>query len=369
MADQNEDSMEDRTETATAFRREEFRKQGIVAQSREVLSVIIFIASGFGLYLASANILAEFGSYSRSVFQFGPIEPFTPKLVHEWLIKGLTSWFVMVGPMFAVVMVAALVASVAQVGFFVSSETLSPNWNRINPVQGFGRLFSMNSAAEAAKSLIKMAVVFFVAWLFLKERALSVGNYFQKSVPELTVLLLKDLARLFFTVAAALGCFAAMDYLYQRFRVEKQMRMSKREVKEEYKMREGDPMIKARIRNIQRRILRRRMMEAVPKADVVVTNPTHFAVALKYDHNEMRAPRVVAKGVDFLALKIRELAKSSGVPIVENKPLARALYAQIPIGKQITQDLYGAVAQVLSYVYRVKGKSAEAMSDRAGANA
>ncbi len=355
MAGASDESQDDRTETATSFRREEFRKQGIVAQSREVLTVILFVSVGAALYLLGGHFLRQFTELSMPSFQFSAIEIWTPKIAHEWLVRCVVAWITMVAPLFGVVVVAALLGGVVQVGFHMTAEPLSPNWDRINPVKGFQRLFSLDSATEALKAFVKMAVVFGVAWSFFKSRAATAGHYFQRSVPELSTLLLGDLARLFFTIAAALGAFAALDYFYQRYRIEKQMRMTKREVKEEYKLREGDPMIKSRIRSAQRRIARRRMMEAIPKADVVVTNPTHYAVALKYEQGKHEAPRVVAKGVDFLALRIRELAKSANVPIVENKPLARALYKQIPIGKQITKDLYTAVAQVLSYVYRVRG--------------
>ncbi len=365
MAGSFEESQEDRTENATAFRREEMRKQGVVAQSKEVLSVLLFFASGSALYFLMKTMLSEFGVVATRSFQFSRIENFTPKSLHELAISSIWSWGTMVLPLFAVTILAGVVGGVAQVGFHITTEPLTPNWDRINPVKGFQRLFSLDSVTEAAKAIVKMVLVFAVTWFFLKERALVAGGYFSRSVPELSVLLLSDLARLFFLLAFSLAGFAALDYFYQRYKIDKRLKMSRREIKEEYKLREGDPLIKSRIRNAQRRIARRRMMEAVPKADVVITNPTHFAVAIAYDPKKMNAPRVVAKGVDFLALKIRELAKQSGVPIVENKPLARTLYAQIAVGKTITEDLYTAVAQVLSYVYRLKGLS----SSMVGANA
>jgi flagellar biosynthesis protein FlhB len=360
MAGAFDESQEDRTETATAFRREEMRKQGVVAQSKEVLSVILFFSSGLAMYFVLGNLLVQFKELSHTFFEFKTIEVLTTKSVHELLIKGLTSWGVLMGPLFAVVMVAGFIGGVIQVGFTISTDPLTPNWERINPIKGFQRLFSLDALTEALKALIKMAIVFGVTWVFLKGRAFSVGNYFQKSVPELTSLIVSDLARLFFILVFSLACFAAIDFFYQRYRIEKQMKMSRREIKDEYKLREGDPLIKSRMRSAQRKIARRRMMEAVPKADVIITNPTHFSVAIQYDPKKMKAPRVVAKGVDFLALRIRELAKASGVPIVENRPLARALYKQIPVGKPITEDLYTAVAQVLSYVYRLKGISSMA---------
>ncbi len=351
----SESAQEDRTEAATSFRREEFRKQGIVAQSRELMSVVLFLAAGTALFFMAGSIVTGFRELTTVTWKFESIEIMTPQRMQEWVIRAMTSWATMVAPMFGVVMVAAFACGVAQVGFHISTETLSPNWDRVNPLKGAKRLFSLDAVMEAAKATIKMLVVGGVAWVFLKQRAFIVGNYFTKSVPELSVLILGELSRLFFLLAAALGAFAAADFFYQRYKIEKQMRMTKQEIKEEYKLREGDPMVKQRVRAAQRKIARRRMMEAVPKADVIITNPTHYAVALQYDPKKMRSPKVVAKGVDFLALKIRELAKSSGVPIVENRPLARALYAQVPVGKGITEDLYTAVAQVLTYVYRLKG--------------
>lgn len=365
MAGSFDESQEDRTENATAFRREEMRKQGVVAQSKEVLSVLLFFATGSAMYFLVKNIFSEFGEVATRSFRFTSIEVFTPKTLHETVVRSIWSWGTMVLPLFAVAMVAGVVGGVAQVGFHIATDPLTPNWDRLNPVKGFKRLFSLDSVTEAAKAMVKITLVFTVAWFFLKERALVAGGYFQRSVPELSVLILADLGRLFFLLAFSLACFAAADYFYQRYKINKQLKMSRREIKDEYKLREGDPLIKSRIRNAQRRIARRRMMEAVPKADVVITNPTHYAVAIQYDPKKMHAPRVVAKGVDYLALKIRELAKQSGVPIVENKPLARTLYAEIAIGKGITEDLYTAVAQVLSYVYRLKGMSSAMLGAQA----
>jgi flagellar biosynthetic protein FlhB len=307
----------------------------VVAQSKEVLSVLLFFSTGAAMYFICQTVLREFGEVARRFFRFGPIETMTAKSLHETIVSCLLSWATMVVPLFVVAMVAGFVGGVAQVGFHMTTEPLNPNWDRINPVRGFQRLFSLDSVTEAIKALVKMGIVFTVTWFFLKSRAFSAGNYFQQSVPEVSAHLLSDLARLFFLLAFSLSVFAALDYLYQRYKTNKQMRMSRREIKEEYKLREGDPFIKSRIRNAQRRIARRRMMEAIPKADVVVTNPTHYAVAIQYDPKKMQAPRVVAKGMDFLALRIRELAKQSGVPIVENKPLARSLYSKIPVGKAI----------------------------------
>lgn len=360
MAQGFEESQEDRTETATSFRREEFRKQGVVAQSREVLSVALFLVAGGTLSSLASGILTHFSTYADKTFRFGAIVPLDTKNAQEILLSGLSTWGLMVWPLLAAVVVAGLVGGVSQVGFHISTEPLTPNFDRINPVKGFQRLLSLDSAIEALKAFIKMLLIFGVSWVFLKQRAFEAGHYFNKSVAEVTPLILGDVMRLFFIIAGVLAVFAAGDFFYQRYRIEKQMRMTKREVKEEYKLREGDPLMKSRIRNVQRRLARRRMLEAVPKADVIVTNPTHYSIAIQYDPERMNAPRVVAKGVDFLALKIREIAKGAGVPLVENKLLARTLYRQIPVGKTITKDLYAAVAQVLSYVYRLRARTSSA---------
>ncbi len=208
---------------------------------------------------------------------------------------------------------------------------------------------------EAFKALIKVSLIGFIAYKFLSNHLVDSGNFFQLGVGEGIASTLSQLSTLFFTIVASLGILAGLDYFYQRYQLEKQMKMTRREAKEEFKLREGDPLIKSRIKSIQRKLASRRMMDAVPKADVVVTNPTHFAVALKYDATLMPAPKVIAKGAGLVALKIKELAKFHQVPVVENKPLARTLFKQMEVGEYIPKELYKAVAQVLSYVYRLKG--------------
>ncbi len=198
-----------------------------------------------------------------------------------------------------------------------------------------------------------------------KGQALTIGAYFQHSVYEIAVLTLKSAGKLGLLIVLAMSVMAALDFAWQKFQLEKKMRMTKREAKEEFKLREGDPLIKHRIRTIQRRIASRRMMENIPKADVIVTNPTHLAVALQYDGKTMRAPKVTAKGAGVIAEKIKELARANGVPIVENKPLARTMYKELEIGESIPKELYRAVAEVLSYVYKLKGVNGAGRSQEA----
>ena len=208
---------------------------------------------------------------------------------------------------------------------------------------------------EAVKAMFKLTIAGFVIWNFLRTQAPSAGMYFQKGVAESTILTLGLVAKMFFTLVLSLALWESGITRFNGTAVESGMKMTRREAKDEYKLREGDPLIKSRIRQLQRRMASRRMMEAVPKADVIVTNPTHLAVALKYDAETMAAPKVTAKGADLVAKKIRELAQKHGVPLVENKPLARTLYKEIEIGHSVPRELYKAVAEVLAYVYRLRG--------------
>ncbi len=355
MADASENSAEERNQPATAFRREEFRKRGQVAMSRELLSVFVLGSVGIALYLMSSRLLVEFSSLSARFFTFGPFQPMDKNTLIQLGGESLISWGWMVGPIFLVALVVGVLISAAQAGLYVTWEPLSPNWERLNPVSGFKRLFSSKGFVEAFKAMLKMGIAFAILWSFLETQANGVGAFLSQDVAEITASTLGSVGRLFFTILAALLVLAAADYGFQRWTLEKEMRMTRQETKEEFKLREGDPLIKSRIRGLQRRLASRRMMEDVPKADVIVTNPTHFAIALRYDRDNMPAPKVVAKGAGIIAQKIKELGRSKGVPIVENKPLARALFKQLDIGHYVPRDLFKAVAEVLAYVYRLRG--------------
>jgi len=351
---------EERTESPSQYRREEFRRQGTVAMSRELLSVIMLLAVGAAIYFAGATMLQNFGGLTQIFFKFQPglgLEKAQLLDLRAPVLRAL-AWMVL--PIFGVAVVSGIVACAAQVGFFVTWEPLTPKWERLDPVAGFQRVFSGKGAIEGVKAILKMLLGGSVVWWFFRGQAEGISLLYQKGVGEGTEILFVLVRKLFFSLVGAFSVIAALDYLYQRFQLEKQMKMTRREAKEEFKLREGDPLIKQRIRSIQRRMASRRMMEAVPKADVVVTNPTHLAVALKYDTETMSAPRVVAKGAGEIAKKIRELARKSGVPLVENKPLARTMYKELEIGQSIPKELYKAVAEVLAYVYRLRGMGARA---------
>jgi len=349
-----EGSDEERTETASAFRREEFRKKGSVAVSRELLSVALMFAVVATLYFSVNGIFREFGGLIEKFFKFGNGGDFSKQEFLRIKNDMGISFFWMVTPVFVVAMIAGILTSAAQVGFYITWEPLTPNWDRINPVSGLQRLCSSKGLVEALKAVLKIVVVGWVAWKFCLSHSEVVSGLLGKTPGEEAILVLQILGKLFLTLVSACVVIAAADYGFQKYFLEKQMRMTRREMKEEFKLREGDPLIKSRIRGIQKRIAGRRMMEDVPKAAVIVTNPTHLAVALQYEEG-MAAPKVIAKGAGFIADKIRELAKTNGIPIVENKPLARTLFKNIKIGHSIPKDLYKAVAEVLAYVFKLKG--------------
>ncbi len=352
-----ESNTDERTEQATAHRREEFRKQGKVALSRELVSVAMLLLVGGALYYSGAHLFEQFGALTKQFFRFEKLANFGKNDLVTYTQIVVKSWAWACAPIFAVGMLTAFAAAAAQVGFYVTWEPLVPNWDRINPVTGMGRILSGKSVLEAAKGLVKLAVGGWLLWTFMKGLEPVIGTLFRRDVSEGLLLSVQLVGKMFLWLVASFSALAILDYGYQRWSLEKEMKMSRREAKEEFKLREGDPLVKARVRSVQRRIANKRMMDAIPKADVVVTNPTHFAVALKYDPSEMAAPKVVAKGADLIAKKIRELAKEHRIPIVENKPLARTLFREIEVGGFVPRELYKAVAEVLSYVYRLKAQA------------
>jgi len=350
-----EGSDEDKTEPATVYRREEFRKQGTVALSREVISVAILLGATGVLTFSTNIVFKEFSNLISVFFGFGRGAETNKSDLLILITKSLTSFFVMVGPVFVGVLTMAFIACVAQVGFYITWEPLSPNWERLNPLSGLQRILSSKGLVEAIKSVLKMTLIGWVVWKFGFSQKDNLSLLLTKGPGEEAILILAMLSKFIFMMIAAYSVVAIADFAFQKYSVEKQMRMTRREVKEEFKLREGDPLIKSRIKSIQRRIAGRRMMDEVPKATVIVTNPTHLAVALLYQEG-MVAPKVIAKGAGLIADKIRELAKTASVPIVENKPLARTLFKNIKIGHSIPKELYKAVAEVLAYVFKLKGK-------------
>jgi len=345
----------ERTEEPTAQRREDFRKQGQVAQTKELATVLMLFACAMLIWLMGRYFCEQISQvFTRSYGDFILTAARNGDYREAMIFAGQKTAFIIL-PIFGLVFVIGIASTLFQVGFLTTSEPISPNLEKINPLNGFKKVFSLNALIEGGKALIKVAIVGGVAYSILKKELVHAPFLINLSIPDLSRYFSDISFRLIFSVAVAMGILALFDYGFQRWELEKRMRMTKQEIKEEVKTREGDPQIKARIRRIQRELANKRMMTQVPKADVIITNPTHIAVALKYDAN-LPAPQVVAKGAGAIAEKIKELAREHAIPIVENKPLARTIFKTLKIGQVIPRELFNAVAEVLAYVYKLKKK-------------
>lgn len=348
----------EKTETATAKKRKDARQKGQVMKSAEIVTALVLLAAFFMLKICGGLIYGGITRFSRHILvEYAPsFGDLTARAMLGLYLDAGIAFLLSAGPVMAVAGAVAFAANAAQVGFQFTAEPLRFKPDRLNPVAGFKRMFSSRSLFNLLKSSVKVLIVGYVAYSFINGK-----------LPELTVLLganIRVIERngfelifsLAFRICAAILALAVVDYAWQWRQYERDLKMTKQEVKEEYKQMEGDPKIKAKIKEKQRRISMQRMMSDVPKADVVITNPTHYAVAVKYDLAIADAPVVLAKGQGYVALRIRGLAEDNAVPIVENKPLARTLFETVDVGAKIPAELYHAVAEVLAFVYNVKNK-------------
>lgn len=347
---------QEKTEKATPRKKREARNKGQVAKSAELPGALIVFFTFLALYTLGG--MFEDRLYSLFTVAFNEYMLWDVTMANVSVVFGqlIIQGILFVAPILAIAFILGIVGNYIQIGFLLSGEPLKMKLSKLNPIQGAKQIFSMRSLINLIKSILKVAIIGIVVWLNLwgaRDQLLS-----------LSLLPLEDVfrfaggltTRIGVQIGAVLVILAILDYIYQRYDYNKQLRMSKQEVKDEYKKTEGDPLIKSRIREKQRKLALSRMMQEVPKADVVITNPTHYAVALQYDATIMEEPRVIAKGVDYVALKIREVAEEHDIITMENRPLARALYERTEIGQSIPVDLFQAVAEVLAYVYKVKGK-------------
>lgn len=345
----------ERSEEPTQQRREDFRNRGQVAQTRELGSVLLLFTSLLCIWFLGRFFFAQIHSLFQTTIGSGMVPAVRDGSTSALMLQAFKTSAFIVGPMVGILWIMSIASSVLQIGFLTNQEALTFKPERLDPVQGFKRIFSLRSLMEAVKALFKICCVGAIAYMVIKGELAQVPQLVNFTVGQIFSFLGTMIFKLTLGVGTFMAVLAGMDFLFQRWDLEKQMRMTKQEVKEEHKSREGDPLIKARIRRIQREMATRRMMNDVPKADVVITNPTHIAVALRYADN-MIAPTVVAKGAGLIAEKIKKIAKENGVPVIENKPLARAMFKTLKIGQMIPKELYTAVAEVLSYVYRLKKK-------------
>ncbi|HVM86198.1 MAG TPA: flagellar biosynthesis protein FlhB [Candidatus Binatia bacterium] len=348
----SEDS--EKTEDPTGRRIQEARDQGQVANSREVNNLFMILALTLSVVVFGGNVCRDIVNISLPFIEapdkvptdIGHLTTMGWKLMGMLLSAGAAP--------LALALAAAFGAGYLQFGLILSGEQLTPDLEKISPLAGLKRIFSLRSVSEFLKGLIKLGIVGSIAFVILMP---SVGDLHKLIGMEMVQLLdaIRQLAdRLLMAVLACMVVITLADVIYQRYEYIKGLRMSRQELKDEARESEGDPLVKGRLRQLRMERARKRMMAEVPKADVVVTNPTHYAVALKYDQVEMSSPKVVAKGIDKVAQRIREVAAEAGVPVVENPPLARGLYAAVEIDQEITPEFYKAVAEVIGYIYRLK---------------
>lgn len=344
------ESMQEKTEDATPRRRQEARKKGTVTRSMEVTNSLVMLALLVALPIAIEKLgAAMLLSINRGLLHM-PLTADSGEMTRY-------AWTVASGPLMAflpfifVGMVVGVAANFAQVGFVLSGESLSPKFSKINPLTGLKRMFSAHAGMEGLKAIAKTALFGYLAYKVVEGHWVELMNLSWTTPTESAAVVGNVLRTIFMRIAIAWLVLAGLDYFFQRKQIDKQLKMTKDEVKQEYKQNEQSPELKMAMAQRRRQLLKGRMAQAVREADVIITNPTHFSIALKYDRDKMIAPEVVAKGADHLAFRIRELAKEAKVPIVPNPPLARQLYKKCEVGDSVPKELFQAVAEVLAYVY------------------
>lgn len=351
------DTSEEKTEKATPKKRSDQRKEGNIFQSKEVIIafslIVTFVAFRFLYPFIQSTLTDAMKSYFSMA---GNMELLGESELPQLFISGCIAFAKAAVPMLLIAAAAAILAAVAQTKGLVSFKAIKPKFSRMNPLNGLKNMVSLKGLIELLKSVIKIVILFYVIYTSLKSEVSVFPKMIDMSVGEAVSALGKVLWNISFKIMIAFAFVAGFDYMYQRWDYEKKLKMTKQEVKEEYKMTEGDPKVKGQIKQKQQAMSRRRMMQAVPEADVVIRNPTHYAIALKYDTEKNRAPVVTAKGKDHMAFKIIEIAQKHNVIIMENRPLARALYAEVNLDMEIPSEFYNPVAEVLAYVYSLKEK-------------
>ncbi len=348
----------EKTEKATPKRRRDARENAQVLKSAEMITALTLLVLFGTLSIFGDTMIGNLKLLLTTFFSAGKSVPdvMTPSSISPPLLKAVEMMALIAAPMLIAAFLAGLVFNYLQVGFLFTPKMLKPKFERISPLAGLKRIFSKKTLAQLVKSTIKVVILGAVAYEEYQAHISEMPGLMWQSVPEAAAFIARLLLNTAFKLAIALAIFAPIDYFYEWRKREKELMMTKQEVKEEFKMTEGDPQIKGKIRQKQRQISGMRMIQAVQTADVVITNPTHYAIALSYDDQKHGAPVVVAKGKDYLAQKIREKAKECQIEMVENRPLAQALYFYCEIGDEVPEEMYQAVAEILAYVYRLKNK-------------
>lgn len=352
----------EKTEPATSKKLKDARKEGQVAKSREIANglglLTLFLILKFWVGHMGIQMMDVFGGiYNRipdvTVYWRDNMPQADVRIAYRQLLLQV---LVIIAPILLIGLVVSFVCDIAQVKWRPTMKPLKPKFSKLNPVKGFKKIISLNSLIELVKSIAKIGLIIYVCYGYLKDKWVVLLNLYDVTLMQALQIAAQTVTDLGIRISLLYMLIAFADFAYQKIKFKNDMKMTKQEVKEEYKQQEGDPQIKGQIRQKMREASRRRMMQALPQADVVITNPTHYAVAIKYEPEVADAPVVVAKGEDYLAARIKEIAKENKVEIVENKPLARMLYANVDVGQAVPPELYQAVAEVLAFVYQLQGR-------------
>lgn len=346
---------QEKTEQATGKRLQESRDKGKVAKSIEINSVFILLVGMAVIYFTQKAVGKNLFNFSAQVFSNLNTFELNSELLKYYAVHGVLFFFSLVSPIFIGLVIISFIASYLQVGFKLTPKAIVPKFSKLNPLSGLKNIFaSSRSVSELLKSLFKITLVSIFAYWVLEDTIKQSANLIDFSIEEILSFMLDTSFRFIWKLIIVYFVIAGTDFVYQKFKYKKDLMMTKQEVKEEYKQQEGDPLIKGKIKGKQLQLAKSRMMRDVKLADVIITNPTHFAIAVKYDYGTKSAPKVLAKGVDEVAQRIKQLAQEHNIPLHEDVALARALYKYCNIGEEIPQTFYKAVAQILAYIYQVK---------------
>lgn len=346
----------EKTEEPSAKRRADFRKKGQVAQSKEVQTALLFTFVLLLWIFYTPNFWSGLSHLVSSIWR--NLETFdgTPSDTYNLSLFVVKEMAILLMPLFFLVLVIGFFSSIFQIGWLFTTKPITPDFSKLNPIKGFGRMFSMKSAVDLVKSVLKVLLIGWIAYATVYSHFEEALILVETDINETIMFLGRTATLILAKVCGILILIAAIDFLYTRYEMGEKMKMTKQEVKEEFKEMEGDPYIKGQIRRIQQEMARKRMMADVPDADVVITNPTHLSIAIKYDTASMDAPVIMAKGADHVAMKIREIARENEIPLIENPPVARLLH-EIDLGATIPEEMFKAVAEILAHVYSLKNKS------------
>ncbi|MCR8746732.1 fused FliR family export protein/FlhB family type III secretion system protein [Romboutsia lituseburensis] len=346
----------DKTEEPTAKKKREARKQGNVAKSKEVTTAITLLAILLIVSTMSDFIIAELKNFIVNIFSLDLGTNINYKTLDDLVMKIMTSFMMIFLPMGLIIMVFGVIGNLMQTGLMFSGDGLKPKLSKLNPISGFKNMFSLKALGELVKSIAIISILLYIGYSFMNKNFQGIMKSGDIYLPYLMDTIIDLVKSLLSSIALAVVVISVFDYAYQKYTHKKELKMTKQEVKEEFKQMEGDPHIKGKIKQKQRQMATQRMMQAVPSATVIVTNPTHISIAIKYEQGKDTTPIVVAKGADVVAFKIREIAKEHDIPIIENKPLARLIYKEVEIDQEIPEQMYQAVAEVLVAVYKIKNK-------------